>query len=115
MPSFIDVELSESQSVSLSFETRQHPLSTGDSDIFEMQRRAITTTTKTNIVEERGYDEKGGATSTSSFTDDGRGGYTITTQSTSWNRQGDSCIWTKTITDTTVTATASGWYNVSTT
>jgi hypothetical protein len=111
--SYVEVKVRGGQSIGLSFETRQHPLSEG-SDIFGMQRRYVTTKTTIGVTEDRGYDEEGESTSSmSNFIDNGAGSSSYKLTSVEWVKDNDFCVWTKVTTVQEIEIVSGGWYNIS--
>ena len=104
------VEISRTESTSVSTETRQHPLSE-ESTVFSMQMRFVSTKTVTTVREIRGLPEIDPNVYTSSATTTDENNYS--TKSYSWTKLGEFCIYTVTETETEVTITRSGWFNIS--
>jgi hypothetical protein len=113
MPGFITVKTREGENISLGFETRQNPLTEG-SDEYQMQRRYVTTKTKTTVTEERGYDEEEESSSSmTDFTDNGAGTASWKLTSVEWVKDSDFCVWTKVTTVQVVNMAVGGWYGIS--
>lgn len=111
MGGFIEVVTSKGSAGSVSFETRQNPLL--DETDYIMQKRVLTTVTDSIVTEERGLEEEGEETGSAAVVSDDGSNTVIKTLSVVYTKDGNGCTWTKTSTASTITTTASGWYNVS--